>query len=74
MSVIIFFIVLLCMSQVVRRSRVVVSNPEPIKSLIHCQRLATAAAFEVSALAQCRGDGPPLTRDTRKGTKRVNED
>jgi len=33
------------------------SNPEPIKSPTRCQRLATAATFEVWALAQSRGDG-----------------
>jgi len=33
------------------------SNPEPIKSPTHCQRLATAATLFLWALAQSRGDG-----------------
>jgi len=49
------------MAYVVRRSFLVRevwgSNPVPIKSLTRCQRLATAATFEVWALAQSRGDG-----------------
>jgi len=33
------------------------SNPEPIKSPICCQRLATVATLIAWALAQSRGDG-----------------
>jgi len=51
------------------------SNPEPIKSPTRCQRLATAATFEVTFEVWAHGAKPrrwaPLTRDTRKGNKRV---
>jgi len=49
------------MAQVIRRSflvrEVLGSNSEPIKSPTRCQQLATAASFEVGALAQSREDG-----------------
>jgi len=59
------------MAQVVRRSLLVQevwsSNPEPVKSPTHCQQLATVCV----GLGAKPRRWAPLTRNTRKGIKRV---
>jgi len=62
----------------VRRSLLVrevrVSNPEPIKYLTRCQRLATAATFELCSLAQSQGDGHRSLVRPERVLSEYNED
>jgi len=66
------------MAQVVRRLLLVRevwgSNPEPIKSPTLCERLATAATFEVWALTQSRGDGHRSFVTPERVLSEYNED
>jgi len=61
------------MAQVLKRSLLVreewESNPEPIKSPTRCQRVATVAILMCGPWRKAAE--MPLTRDTRKGIKRV---
>jgi len=50
------------------------SNPEPIKSPTRCQRLATAATFEVLSLAQSCGDGHRSLVTPERVLSEYNED
>jgi len=50
------------------------SNPDPIKSPMRFQRLATAATFEVWSLAQSRGDGHRSLVTHERVLSEYNED
>jgi len=49
-------------------------NPEPIKSPIRCQRVATVATLIVWALAQSRGDGYRSLVTLERVLSEYNED
>jgi len=51
-----------------------ISNPEPIKSPIRCQRLATVATLIEWALAQIRGDGHRSLVTPERVLSEYNED